>query len=448
MEKKEDDCGKLQERYFRSHGRARTKAWEQMSFFCRPYTWVRHKLRKTHKMIRPDRTGCYVDAKNTVTCNNPHPTNKDIIWLTKEQSDHHKDVLKKTPVLPDTAEPKHSKAETTRAGYVADENNPWAKYPEIESGDAWGERNRLDEFPWAEHSETKHGDAWGERNYLGDPWAEHPETKGHAWAESKYTDESNPGYSKAELKRLGEEFNWTEHLTASYPTIKPVYIHIKKYGILSGNPADKNIVIVDPAGDPFLSNNSKGALGASKSIYKFLDNPTFPPDLLSGFKRFDARYHEYTNAVGTVRVIHTIGPNGAAKSKREFDKFMLPGLTETYKNVFKEFIKCGKHTLRLLLVSGGVYSGENDISTVTYEAISAALEKLSPQDLATLGDKNIEMCLFSSDPRVYKAHKELCSTFDLCPSLSGGRKTVKRRQSPRSSPPRSGRSRTRSRSRF
>jgi hypothetical protein len=243
--KKDDDCGTLQKLYFRSHGDDRTKAWEKMSFFCQPYTWVRHKLRKTHKMFRPDRTGCYVDSKNKVVCNDPNPTNKDIIWLTKEQSDYYKN-----PVLPDpsTAERKHSKAETlaeskfvddeTRAEskFVDDEYNPLAENAESKSGDA---RNHLDELQWAEHPGTKSG--WGEPNHSDEfnrwaefQWAEHLGTKsGIAWADPKHSDRKFSGINEWESSH------------------KPVYIHIKKYGILSGNPADKNIVIVDPAGGPF-----------------------------------------------------------------------------------------------------------------------------------------------------------------------------------------------------
>jgi hypothetical protein len=325
----------------------------------------------------------------------PKNKKKDVIWLTKEQSEHYKKVLKETPVLPDPT------------------NTDEHKRSKIKSGHARSESKYVQEFK---------------------PWAEYSEKRGHARAEE-------PKFSGIHTESK-----------SSHSSAKPVNISIEKYGVLGGfsmfRPTNKAIVIVDPAGEPFLKNYSKGASGASAAIYEYLDYPDFPDELRNGFQPFDARYHEYETAKGSVRVIHTVGPNGADKSKREFDKFMLPGLTETYKNVFKEFIKCGKQTLRLLLVSGGVYSGENDISTVTYEAIRAALEKLSSHDLATLGDKNIEMCLFNSDQEVYDAHKALCSSFGLCPSLAGGRKTVKRRRSPRSSPPRSGRSRTRSRSRF
>jgi len=178
-------------------------------------------------------------------------------------------------------------------------------------------------------------------------------------------------------------------------------IQVKHYSVLGTrlNPSQKetienktslkNVVIVDPAGLTFIQNGPDGASGASGAIYKKLGITEFPEEVKAKIHiTGEAAYHAYPEG----KVIHVVGPDFRVTHD-------ITLLAESYVSVFREFITSGQTHLRLLPISGGIYSGNTDNPTVTpkvtWDHVIIALNILNLSELSDLNDKKItiEMCL-------------------------------------------------------
>lgn len=185
------------------------------------------------------------------------------------------------------------------------------------------------------------------------------------------------------------------------PSLK---VDVVPYGVLGtqktqkgytprGEEPDETITIVDPAGLPFIQRGSSGAGGASGSIYQFLrlSNGQFPEHVRKAIRQeTDAALHTY----GYHQVIHVVGPD--FRSRRVPIKEALELLTQSYTNVFEAFISSPTRTLRLLPISGGIFSGTHmkQLPLLTKEAILCAFKRLSNEAKSTLQDANVDLCIF------------------------------------------------------
>ena len=140
---------------------------------------------------------------------------------------------------------------------------------------------------------------------------------------------------------------------------------------------DANVMFVDPASVKMIQSEKLGpscAGGASGAIYRFLGinrDREFPFDVRVAVQHeSDAAYKKYGTDPKSTHVIHTVGPDfkldPAMKRKDAVAK-----LAETYKNIFTIAAQIGRHELRLLPVSGGIFSGKfnADMPSMTAEAI-------------------------------------------------------------------------------
>ena len=211
-----------------------------------------------------------------------------------------------------------------------------------------------------------------------------------------------------------------------------LYIKTVPYGVLgtqmttdkrfiqSGTePEGSAIVIVDPAGLHHIQGLPAGAGGAAGSIYKWLGidlNEPFDKSIQKKIKKpTDAARFVYAD--GTKAVIHAVGPD----LRNYSDVWEVKrALTTTYINIFKEFAEHVRPeldifrpddlnlnarepwgTLRILPVSGGIFSGDfkSEMPTLTVECMTAALgqlPKIYRRSLA-MRTKSIELCIFDEN---------------------------------------------------
>ena len=178
-------------------------------------------------------------------------------------------------------------------------------------------------------------------------------------------------------------------------------LSISRYGILDNNPDFSNTAIVDPAGLPYISGGTDISLagGASASIYSKLEITEMPDIIKQKVKKvLDAAYYKHDCDIG---VIHVVGPNFSDYSiKVKTIADAIERLKEAYYNVFVEFTNCPETHLRLLPVSGGIFSGpfRKDIMSITIKSIMAALLKLHNQELNKfeylVSNKHIKLCIY------------------------------------------------------
>ena len=129
----------------------------------------------------------------------------------------------------------------------------------------------------------------------------------------------------------------------------------------------RNMVLLDPAGLPFIQHdNPNGAGGLSRKIYKKFGIEKFHQDVRKHFKGPDdkfkteteAFYHIYTPKQTTtnnvVKVVHAVGPN--FNHSIGDIKLDIRSLTEVYKNAFIAFLKSGLQIFRLVPISSGVFN--------------------------------------------------------------------------------------------
>jgi hypothetical protein len=167
-----------------------------------------------------------------------------------------------------------------------------------------------------------------------------------------------------------------------------------------------NVVIVDPAGLPYVSGArpASQAGAASGSIYAFLALKDFPVEVTAGVKKTgDAVLHRYSVNERDQYVIHTVGED--FRSGVFSSDAALSSLAKAYFNVLKQFAlhvirlpPTDKLVLRLLPISGGVFAANfgTDMHHLTFAALSTAYESLDDGTLEALDQhvENVEMCIF------------------------------------------------------
>jgi len=204
-------------------------------------------------------------------------------------------------------------------------------------------------------------------------------------------------------------------------------VRLVNYGVLGkGKVSDKeeqmgevpnsSIVFVDvacldhlrPPGGP------KDASGAAGEIYEFLSinkDESFPREVTdeqTGItKEAQAKFHKY----GCQPCIHTVGPDFRAPDQRQAraskevytEESAVGLLTAAYLNVLLEFCNQATdtetfRTLRLLPISGGIFSGEfrTQLPVFTARALKGALERLEPDQSRLLQSLSpgLEMCIY------------------------------------------------------
>lgn len=174
----------------------------------------------------------------------------------------------------------------------------------------------------------------------------------------------------------------------------------------------KTVVIVDPAGLPFIQRlGPGGAGGAAGAIYAFLgirEEPGFPAPVREAIQKpTDAKLHTYAQGQP---VIHVVGPNfnepGSAPAGDEAGARAV--LARAYENVLREFLSgseelCGR--LRILPVSGGIFAGPFApvLPRLTFEALDEGFRKLGAEARSELlrrlagpesASGGLELCIF------------------------------------------------------
>ena len=153
------------------------------------------------------------------------------------------------------------------------------------------------------------------------------------------------------------------HYDVLYPKNSFNKINILPYGILgeAGNlDVPEDCIIIDPAGLNFIKGIPQEAGGASGEIYKYINlRDRFPDDIITNInKTGDVAYHKYNNEGKDIHVIHVIGPD---LRKEEFNKLKSGEiemiLSDIYTKIIHIFCKLKFNKLRLLPISGGIYSG-------------------------------------------------------------------------------------------
>jgi len=173
---------------------------------------------------------------------------------------------------------------------------------------------------------------------------------------------------------------------------------------------DGRTAFVDPAGLPYIqSMGPGGAGGASGAIYRYLGidrERAFAPEVRNGIRQAtDAKFHAY----GDNKVIHAVGPDlrdsqyrvrGDAVEGSPQHAMALGDLSKAYRNIFTEFLASGLPKLRLLPVSGAIFSGdfgshEGVFPAMTVEGIGSGFRQLREAEQNELKTKEIELCIFS-----------------------------------------------------
>ena len=94
-------------------------------------------------------------------------------------------------------------------------------------------------------------------------------------------------------------------------------------------------------------------------------------------------------------IIHTVGPDfrrGEFRGQAGHDT-----LAQAYLSVFERFVEANKQTLRLLPISGGIFSGGQPIPEMTAHALRRVVEYLvnkNPELLVELAKRDIWLCIF------------------------------------------------------
>lgn len=159
---------------------------------------------------------------------------------------------------------------------------------------------------------------------------------------------------------------------------------------------DANTAFVDPAGLHHVRHGNPGnADGAAGVIYKWLgitDLPAFPDDVVAAMNApLTAKFHAY----GEKKCIHVIGPDFRKRDYTEEEGIFE--LAACYYGMLREFVLCGLPVLRLLPVSGGIFSGPflPRLPKMTFQALHWGFVMLSPDEQKkVLAAERLELCIF------------------------------------------------------
>jgi len=171
-------------------------------------------------------------------------------------------------------------------------------------------------------------------------------------------------------------------------------------GLVAAVP-DEETAFVDPAGLHHIQGNGPaGAGGAAGVIYRWLgisQEPSFPLSVTSAIQTsLQAKFHTYGER-GEKKCIHVVGPD--FRSRRYSRAEAVAELSEAYRNVMSEFCKTGLQKLRLLPVSGGIFSGpfKKELPAMTAEAVEAAFRQLTSEEQAQMLNSSVQMCVFIAE---------------------------------------------------
>mmetsp|Transcript_57286 Transcript_57286/g.166215 ORF Transcript_57286/g.166215 Transcript_57286/m.166215 type:complete len:266 (-) Transcript_57286:40-837(-) len=173
----------------------------------------------------------------------------------------------------------------------------------------------------------------------------------------------------------------------------------KRVGAVAPEPDDE-MVILDPAGMHHIRGGPSNASGAAGAIYAWLGidaDDSFPKPVIEAVTEpLKAKYHSY----GGKHCIHVVGFDFRTRNMNKQEAIEV--LTEAYGNVLMEFCTTGKKTLRLLPISGGIFSGYwgqsmAQFSTITAEALERAYWFLPPDKQHLVDEAKLEMCIFMTD---------------------------------------------------
>jgi O-acetyl-ADP-ribose deacetylase (regulator of RNase III) len=154
-------------------------------------------------------------------------------------------------------------------------------------------------------------------------------------------------------------------------------------------------VFVDPAGLHHIQGGGpNGAGGAARAIYEFLginNDSSFPESVVAAVKETgDAKWHAYNDK----HVIHAAVPD--LRKKAYTWEEAVDELAKAYTNILSEFAGSGLPTLRLLPVSGGIFSGpfSDRMPLLTAEALQKGIEDLPEEIQKAVSDRHLQLCIF------------------------------------------------------
>mmetsp|Transcript_28309 Transcript_28309/g.36613 ORF Transcript_28309/g.36613 Transcript_28309/m.36613 type:complete len:687 (-) Transcript_28309:193-2253(-) len=212
------------------------------------------------------------------------------------------------------------------------------------------------------------------------------------------------GFSTCPYGVLGQQLTASKRFidVAPFPASIPGLVFVDPAGLHHIQGAYKDGVWVD--GGP---RNAHGAAGAIYKAIGISDDPLFPQEVRTAIKKTgDAKYHKYIKKSQDdeeptdVLVIHCVGPD-LRKDYPETNKpyeyhEAVDALSNAYYNILSEFLKSGMPALRLLPVSGGIFSGIFGplLPKITWDSITKSLMKLSLVQVLELKRRDIEFCLF------------------------------------------------------
>ena len=187
----------------------------------------------------------------------------------------------------------------------------------------------------------------------------------------------------------------------AYSTAVASHVRLQPYGVLGtrlttdggvirkAEPPGGSIGFVDPAGLDYIQSGPSGAGGAAGAIYRFLnisEDPSFPDAVSAAITApGHAKHHRYALADGHVDCVHVVGPD-LRTGDYNWERAVRT-LATAYEGVLRESAQL--HTLRLLPISGGIFSGKfrDQLPLLTHEALTQALGRSAPA-------AKLDMCIF------------------------------------------------------
>lgn len=161
---------------------------------------------------------------------------------------------------------------------------------------------------------------------------------------------------------------------------------------------DAETAVLDPAGLNFvLGGGPAGAAGAAAAMYRWLGiagDAAFPAPVRAAITEpLLAKFHAYGGA-GEKKCIHVVGPDFRTKAYTREEA--TDELAQAYCNILAEFYVSGMPRLRMLPVSGGIFSGpfRDELPALTAVALERAFKRLGGAERAFLAAAKIEMCIF------------------------------------------------------
>jgi hypothetical protein len=152
--------------------------------------------------------------------------------------------------------------------------------------------------------------------------------------------------------------------------------------------------IVDPAGLHHIRSGPKGAGGAAGQIYRWLgisEDNSFPESVRAAIQKpLQAKLQFY----GPKACLHVVGPdfNGRSISREQ----ALDELSEAYGAMLSEFAQSRLGGLRMLPISGGIFSGSfaPELPVFTCIALRRAFDSLPDSAQHVVSVARLDMCIF------------------------------------------------------